>query len=81
MIDRINKKFKILTPRDIETFDINKVNSYELVQVPFIDYELAFEIVDYRKLLDGYTHVSQIKKVKGFPLNKFDIIKLYLVID
>ena len=81
VIDRIKKKFKILSPRKIKTLDINKVTSYELVQVPFIDYELAFEIIDYRKLLDGYTHVNQIKKVKGFPLNKFDIIKLYLVID
>ena len=49
--------------------------------MPFKDYELAFEMIDYRKLLDGYTYYNQIKKVKGFPLNKFDIIKLYLVID
>ena len=81
VINRIKKKFKIFNPRNIEILNINKVNSFELVKVPFIDYELAFEIVDYRKLLDGYTHVDQIKKVKGFPLNKFDIIKLYLVID
>lgn len=81
VIDRIKKKFKILNPRKIKILNINKITSYELVQVPFIDYELAFEIVDYRKLLDGYTHVNQIKKVKGFPLKKFDIIKLYLEID
>lgn len=81
VINRIKKKFKIFNPRKIKTLDINKVTSFELVKVPFIDYELAFEIVDYRKLLDGYTHLDQIKKVKDFPLNKFDIIKLYLVID
>lgn len=81
VINRIKNKFKIFNPRKIEPLNINKVSSYELVQVPFIDYELAYEIVEYKKLLDGYANVNQIKKVKGFPLNKFDIIKLYLVID
>ena len=66
VINRIKKSLKYLIQERLETLDINKVNSFELVKVPFIDYELAFEIVDYRKLLDGYTHVDQIKKLRAF---------------
>lgn len=81
VIERVFKKFKVLTPRKIKIIDLNQATSNDLVTIPFIDYEIAYEIIEYKKLVDGYSSKFQLNKVKGFPKDKFDIIQLYLTID
>lgn len=81
VIERVLKKFKVLTPRKIKIINLNQATSNDLVTIPFIDYEIAYEIIEYKKLVDGYSSKIQLKKVKGFPKDKFDIIQLYLTID
>ena len=65
----------------IKIIDLNQATSNDLVTIPFIDYEIAYEIIEYKKLVEGYSSKIQLKKVKGFPKDKFDIIQLYLTID
>ncbi len=81
VIDRIKTQFVILTPRKIEKINLNTATKSELVTVQYIDYEIAHQIIETRTLLDGFSNLDQLKKVKGFPLKKFDIIKLSLQLN
>ena len=81
VIDRIKTQFVILTPRKIKKINLNTATKSELVTVQYIDYEIAHQIIETRTLLDGFSNLDQLKKVKGFPLKKFDIIKLSLQLN
>lgn len=43
-----------------------------------MDYELAYQIVEIRLLKEAYQSVDELTKLKDFPAEKLDIIKLYL---
>ncbi|MBT8325273.1 MAG: helix-hairpin-helix domain-containing protein [Winogradskyella sp.] len=81
VIERILNEFTVKTPRDVSKFNINVATRDELVQIPYIDYEVAFNIIEQRTLLEGYNSLLELTKVKDFPINKLDIIKLYLFIE
>ena len=52
-----------------------------MVTVDHVDYELAFEIIELRMLKEGYEVIEELTKVKGFPVKKLEIIKLYLTLN
>ncbi|WOD42540.1 ComEA family DNA-binding protein [Hwangdonia lutea] len=81
VIEKITDQFTVKTPRQIKKININNAEIEDLVTIQHIDYDLAHEIVEQRKLRDGYKSLDELKKVKDFPVNKFEIIKLYLSID
>lgn len=78
LIDRIKKEFTVKTPRKIEKININTADINELVTIQHIDYNLAAKIIEERVLRGGFKTISELKKVKDFPINKIDIIELYL---
>ena len=78
VIERINEDFAVKTPRVIKKIILDKATIDELVTIQHIDYNLAFNIVEQRQLREGFTTFDELKKVKDFPVNKIDIIKLYL---
>lgn len=81
VIERVLNQFIVKTPRQIIKFNLNQVTRDELVTIQHIDYELAYEIVEQRILREGYNSLEELIKVKGFPINKIEIIKLYLTLD
>lgn len=81
VMDRVLNEFTVKTPRPVEKLDLNQVNIEALVTIQHIDYELAYEIVEFRTLHEGFQSLEELKKVKGFPVNKFEIIELYLTLD
>ncbi len=81
VIEKISEAFAVKKPRAINKIILNKASVDELVTIQHIDYNLAFNIVEQRKLRDGYKSIDELKKVKDFPVNKIDIIKLYLSLD
>ena len=81
VIENILKEFTVKTPRVIEKIDLNSATIEQLVGIEYIDYELAYEIVELRMLKDGYNAIEELTKVKGFPTEKLEIIKLYLSLN
>jgi competence protein ComEA len=81
VIERVLNQFTVKTPRQIVKFNLNTVTRDELVTIQHIDYELAHEIVEQRTLREGFRSFEELIKVKGFPVNKIEIIKLYLTLD
>lgn len=80
VIENIKKKFIIAHPRPINSVDLNTANQEDLVKIPFIDYELAYRIIETRVLKEVYFSIEELTKIKDFPTNRLDIIKLYLYI-
>lgn len=81
VIERINADFSVKTPRNFTKIILNKATIDALVTIQHIDYNLAFQIVEQRQLREGFKSLADLKKVKDFPVNKFDIIELYLQLD
>ncbi len=81
VIERLTNEFTVKTPRQISKFNLNTATIEELVTVQHIDYELAYEIVDQRTLREGFKSFDELLKVKGFPADKIEIIKLYLSLN
>ena len=81
VIDNIKQHFDIKTPRLVNKISLNKATRDQLVTIKYIDYEVAYSIIEQRTLRDGFSSLEDLKKVKGFPLKKFDIIKLSLQLN
>ena len=81
VIARINNEFTVKTPRQIVKLNLNAITIEELVTIQHIDYELAYEIIEQRTLREGYKSFEELTKVKDFPVDKIEIIKLYLTLD
>ncbi len=73
--------FYVLAPAEVVTFNINKASVLEIASVPYFDYELAREIVDYRTLHEKIFTFEELAKIKGFPSEKIDRIALYLTLE
>lgn len=78
VIERITDQFTVKTPRQIIKINLNSATIEELVTIQHIDYELAYEIIDQRTLREGFKSLDELTKVKDFPVDKIEIIKLYL---
>ena len=49
--------------------------------IQHIDYDIAHNIIEQRQLREGYKSIDELKKVKDFPVNKIEIIELYLHLE
>lgn len=81
VIERVEQKFQILTRPDITIKNINSISSSELAEIPYFNAALAKEIISYRNLHEGISSFDELLKIKGFPSDKIDRIKLYLAIE
>jgi len=78
LVEAIKMLFTVKTPREIEPIDINKATTEELVTIPYIDYEVAYNIIEYRTLHEGIFKIEELTKIQDFPENKIKLIGLYL---
>lgn len=81
VIERITNDFTVKTPRPIQKINLNTATKEQLVTIQHIDYEIAHYIIEQRTLRDGFKSLDELTKVKAFPSNKIEIIKLYLTLD
>ena len=81
VIEKITNEFTVKTPRQIQKINLNTATVDQLVTIQHIDYEVAYKIIEQRQLREGYKSIDELTKVKDFPVNKIEIIKLYLFLD
>ena len=81
VIENIKQTFVIHHPRSIVKINLNEAHQEDLVRIPYIDYELAYTIEEMRVLKEGFKSVDELTKLKDFPTEKLDIIKLYLYVN
>ncbi|GAA4274354.1 helix-hairpin-helix domain-containing protein [Aquimarina gracilis] len=73
--------FTVKTPQRIEKQNINNASVNQLIEVPYIDFEVALEIRDYIKNNGSISNFKELGKIKGFSLDKIDRIALYLTLN
>jgi len=78
VILRLNKKFKILSKPKINKININEASFKEILHLPYINYELTKKIFEYRDEFAEIQNIEELKKIEGFPIDKYDRIILYL---
>lgn len=81
VILKIKEDFTVKTPRAIKTLNINTATVDDLVSIHHIDYEIAYNIIEYRNLHESFKNLDELSKVKDFPTNKLEIIQLSLHIQ
>ena len=81
VLERLFNEFTVKTPKQIDIINLNNATIDQLVLIQHIDYELAYEIIDQRTLREGFKSLDELTKVKDFPVDKIEIIKLYLKLD
>ncbi|ESU23463.1 hypothetical protein FEDK69T_16290 [Flavobacterium enshiense DK69] len=78
VIVNINEYFSVLSSPNVKKIDVNEASVKELSQFPFFKYHLAKEIVTYRSMQGTIKGKDDLRKIKDFPIDKVDIIALYL---
>jgi competence protein ComEA len=80
-VENIKQKFTVITRPTVQKINLNTATASDLATLPFISFQLAKEIVDYRLLHQGFTNLEQLKEVNDFPVEKFERFTLYLALD
>lgn len=81
VIAELRKYFKILSKPTITKVNVNEATFKQVLHLPYIDYELTKKIFDYRDEFAEIQHIEELKKIEGFPLDKYDRIALYLSVE
>jgi len=78
VIDKLNKEFNVVETAEIRKIDINNATLKELMQFPYFRYALAKSIITYRSMNGPIKGAEDLIKISGFPIDKVEIIALYL---
>lgn len=78
VIENLNTHFKVLALPRFKKIEINNASLKELTQFHYFRYALAKEIVTYRSMNGNIENIEDLTKIKGFPVDKANIIGLYL---
>jgi DNA uptake protein ComE-like DNA-binding protein len=77
----LRKRFFVKPSSQIKKIDINNLSTKELSKFPYFKYALAKEIVTYRSMNGGIKSIDDLSKINNFPVEKIQIIALYLTFD
>lgn len=78
IVKRTLKVFKVVEKPVIQKTNINVATFKEVLKNPYIDYRLCKKIFEYRDEVAELKDISELKRIKNFPLDKYDRIILYL---
>tara|TARA_B100002049_G_C16071848_1_gene373204 strand:+ start:1274 stop:2140 length:867 start_codon:yes stop_codon:yes gene_type:complete len=79
--EKLQRHFRVIGKENFSLININQARLLELVEVPYIKYELAREIIDYRQLYEKIESFEELSKIESFPSDKIDRIQLYLSLN
>ncbi len=78
LVDKLLLYFEVMEKPRIKKLNVNEATFKQLLSIIYIDYELTKKIVNYRDEVAEIQEIEELKKIEGFPLEKFDRIVLYL---
>jgi len=74
----LKNNFKVLSKPSILKINVNMATVKELNRIVYINYKQAKSIVSYRKEVAEIQNLAELKTISNFPVDKFDLISLYL---
>lgn len=78
VVEKLKERFKIGIIPAVKKIKINDASAKELQQFPYFRYPLSKEIVTYRSMNNGIKNSEDLMKIKGFPVEKVQVIEKYL---
>ncbi len=78
VVNNLLLNFEVKSKPQIKKVNINEASFKELLAIVYIDYDLTKKIVLYRNEVAEIQSIDELKKIDGFPLEKFNRIALYL---
>ncbi len=81
VVKRVLAEYTVKEKPDIEKININTASASDIATLPFISFQLAKEIVDYRLLHEGIKDFEELKNIAGFPSQKIERFTLYLTLE
>ncbi|SNR14995.1 ComEA family DNA-binding protein [Tenacibaculum jejuense] len=78
LANEILKTFEIQEKPYIEKINVNTASFKEILNLPYIDYNLCKKIFEYRDEVAELQDIKELRNIKDFPQNKYDRIVLYL---
>ena len=75
---RVLDRFTVINKPVVKKININEASFKEVLSVIYIDYDLTKKIFDYKDEVAEIQSLEELKKIEGFPLEKFNRIALYL---
>ncbi|WP_456377526.1 ComEA family DNA-binding protein [Lutibacter sp.] len=79
VVAKILEYFEVKNLPVISKININEATFKQVLAIVYIDYELTKKIFNYRDEVAEIQDIEELKKIDGFPIEKFDRIALYLV--
>lgn len=81
VVNEVLKHFIVKSLPKIQKINVNEASFKEVLSIVYIDYELTKKIFSYRDEVAEIQSIEELKKIDGFPIEKFDRIVLYLVAE
>ncbi len=78
---RFKEHFYITPPREFKKIALNRATLDELSSIPYINDNLASELIKQRTLRDGFISWDKVMLTSRFPQEKLPLIQLYLTLD
>ena len=78
VVAELKTHFKVASFPKIKKLLINDASLKELARFPYFRYALAKQIVTYRSMNGNIKNIEDLTNIKGFPVEKANIIGLYL---
>jgi len=76
--NKVLTRFQVVEPPIIQKINVNTASFKEVLAIVYLDYELTKKIFNYKDEVAEIQSIDELKKIEGFPLDKFDRIALYL---
>ena len=80
-IDNLLDQFEIKELPKIEKININTASFRQILDIPYIDYDLTQKIIDFRTEEKVITDLADLKQIDSFPHDKYDRIAVYLLAE
>ena len=76
--NKVLTRFQVIEQPIIKKINVNTASFKEVLAIVYLDYELTKKIFNYKDEVAEIQSINELKKIEGFPLDKFDRIALYL---
>lgn len=76
--DKVLQYFEVTKQPTIQKINVNTATFKEVLAIVYLDFELTKKIFNYKNQVAEIQSIEELKKIDGFPLEKFSRIALYL---
>jgi DNA uptake protein ComE-like DNA-binding protein len=78
VVTEIDKYYKVVEPPILEKQNLNTASFKEILSIVYMDYPTTKLLFRYRDSVGELKNLEEIKKIQGFPIEKYHRIALYL---